>query len=205
MAKLTIFVSQTIVLFFVSTSLWASPSSEVPNSSGSEEQQPASVLDDGLAISDPGHVTATEPPDARYYPYRQQLTFRVGAASQINKTQLTDTVIGFQYLLPKFLSPKWEAGADLHKESRSHISFGRRWIIDERSYFRPSLKVSLDHGIQPEYGLVSFAHYENYFIRFSAAIEYVFANPYSVRIEPEVMLSADGFMVCATLGLSHGW
>lgn len=205
MAKLTIFVSQTIVLFLIGTNLWASPSPEVPQAPITESPSAGPPLDDSLVISDVGPITKPQTTEASYYPYRQQFTFRVGTASELSRSQLTDTVIGFQYLLPKFLSPKWEAGADLHKEGQSHLSFGLRWIIDERSYFRPSFKLSVDHRLQPEHGLVSFAHYDNYFARATGTLEYVFASPYSIRLEPEVMVGLNGYIICVTLGLSHGW
>ncbi len=208
MSKPAIFVSGTIVLIFLTQGALASPQSDSSLSTppGAESMAPSAPPDENLSISEAPHVDGVPPVSPpRYYPYRQALTFRGGLASDFPKTTFDDNVLGFQYLFPKFLSPKIEAGADLHKEGNGHIHFGVRWIYSERSYFRPSGKISLDHMVESKENLATFAKPENYYARFSGTLEYVVYNPLSLRLEPELLLGFKDSILVVTLGLSHGW
>ena len=111
----------------------------------------------------------------------------------------------FQYLFPKFLSPKLEAGADLHKDGRGHLHAGLRWIYNERSYFRPSLKAAVDHFADSAEGIATLAHIDNWYVRGGATLEQVVWNPYSLRLETELAINLRHTELITTLGLSRGW
>lgn len=206
MSKLLIFVSATIVLIFASPTLLASPPKTAPESEAPASQWPQGKPDENLSITEPPDPNAPVPAaEARYYPYRQALTFRGGYASDFPKTNFDEIVLGFLYMFPKFLSPKLEAGADLLEESRGHLHVGLRWIAWEKSYFRPSGKLSLDHLAEAEERLATLTRVDNYYVRVSGTLEYTVWNPYSLRLEHEVLVNLDRTWQIMTLGVSRGW
>ncbi len=208
MSKLRIFVSATIVLFYgFSYNLEASPSKEVSDETPYQAPQIPMPIDDSLAISRPTQPSSKSKSslDPDYYPFKQQFTLRIGRAAEISNLGFDDMVLGFQYLFPKFLSPKIEAGADLREQGRGHLHLGLRTIFNERSYFRPSFKLGLDHQVKASDGLGSLTHYENYFVRLSGTLEYVAFNPYSLRLEAESLAGFKKTTLMLSLGLSRGW
>lgn len=206
MAKLTLFVSATIVGIFVSSKVLASPSAELANPTESEQGEPATPLDSNMALTPPPAVTEKgPPPDPHYYPYHQAFTVRSGYDSDFPKLSFNNWVLGFQYLFPKFLSPKLEAGADLIDNGTGHLHAGVRYYYHEKSYFRPSAKISLDHLAESENGLATLTKFENYFARGSVTLEYVVANPYSLRLEGELLINFKKTHTFIVLGLSRGW
>jgi hypothetical protein len=206
MSKLRIFVSATIVLIFAGT-LQAAPQPEIPEGNEPPTEEITRPPDENMSITPaPALDPATVPPgDAHYYPYRQQMTFRGGVASDFPKISLDDSVLGFEYLFPKFLSPKLEAGADLHENGRGHIHAGARWIYFERSYWRPSLQAGLDHYIDSKVGIATLARKEDWYVRGGLTEEYVVWNPYSLRLEQEMLVNFDNVRLVLTLGVSRGW
>jgi hypothetical protein len=193
-------------LIFTSSPSSASPQEQAPDSPEQENPWPTTPIDQDLSIAKPPRLDhPPEPIDAHYYPYQQQLTFRYGQASDFPKINVNDNVTGFQYLFPKFLSPKLEAGADLHDGGRGHIHAGARWIYLERSYFRPSLKLGLDHLINANENLATLTQIDNMYLRTTATLEYVTWNPYSLRLEAELLFGSKNTVAEMTLGLSRGW
>ncbi len=208
MSKLTIFVSATIVLIFANPQSFASPQMDAPDSPETESPWPSGKPPDDLAISKPKSINhSVEPPSAMYYPYQQQLTFRFGKSQELGKTsaEKNDNIIGFQYLFPKFLSPKIEFAADLHTAGRGHVFVGKRWIWWERSYFRPSLKASIDHHVNSSEKLATLGQIENWYARATVTLEYVVWNPYSLRLEFDGLAGTKSTFAEVTLGLSRGW
>jgi hypothetical protein len=206
MSKLSIFVSATFFLICCARPCFASPQDQAPPSPSNEEPTTSNPPNDDYSISKPPPVTGVAAPsDPHYYPYQQQLTVRYGQASDFPKINVNDNVTGFQYLFPKFLSPKLEGGADLQNAGRGHIFAGARWFAWERSYFRPSVKVSLDHLVNSTENLATLSLIDNYYLRGSAALEWVVWNPYSLRAETEMLINFKNTSVEMTLGLSRGW
>lgn len=210
MSKLAFIVSATIVLIFTclvsSPIARAGPLPTMPENTATVENDENRTIDENMNVTEPEPVAGSPsftPP--RYYPYRQQLTFRAGAGTDVPKVDFDDVVLGFQYLFPKFLSPKLEAGADLHKDGRGHIHVGLRWIYFERSYFRPSYKLALDHFADSEEKLATLAKIDNYYLRFGGTLEYVVWNPFSLRLEAEFVSNFRYSELITTLGLSRGW
>lgn len=209
MSKLRFFVSATIVLIFASATAHAAPQPTVPDDKPvvTEDVDPVAPPDENMSLAPaptarPGVYQAARP---EYYNYASAFTVRGGTSSDFPKISLDDSLIGFAYMFPKFLSPKLEAGADLHESGRGHIHVGVRWIYFERSYFRPSVKLAVDHYIDGRYGLGTLVKREDWFARGSATLEYVFWNPYSLRLEPEMLVNFDQTTLVLTLGLSRGW
>ena len=207
MSKLALFVSGTIVLIFVGMPAGASPQPDVPESKTSETELPPRPPDDNLSIAKPPPLPAKLPEakNTDYFPFRQALTFRTGVATEPETKKLKDRIVGFQYLFPKFLSPKLEGGADVHEDGKGHLHVGIRWIFREKTYFRPSLKAALDHLVKGNENLATWVKIDNYFLRGGGAVEYTFSNPYSVRLEAEVFVGTKEFGQEYTLGLSRAW
>ncbi len=206
MSNSKIFVSATIVVILLGPYVQASPSTDVRTIEASEPEAETRTLDDNMAVSEPPALHAKPPPaDARYYPYQQALTFRTGYESDLPKMGVEDWVLGFQYMFPKFLSPKLEAGADLHREGRGHLHLGVRWIYFEKTYFRPSLKLAFDHFADSAEGLATLSEVENYYVRGGGTLEYVAWNPYSVRLDSEILVNFNKTRLLLLLGLSRGW
>jgi hypothetical protein len=206
MSKVWILVSGIIILFSL-RSARAAPQPEIPEGNDPVEVEVSHPLDENMVMAPAPQVDAKSVPVAqsRYYPYRQQMTFRAGMASDFPKINMNDSVLGFEYLFPKFLSPKLEAGADLHENGRGHIHAGARWIFNERSYWRPSLQASVDHFLDSKVGLATFARKEDWYLRGGITAEYVVWNPYSLRLEQEMLVNFDNVTIVTTLGVSRGW
>lgn len=224
MSKLTNFVSGTIVLIFIwlvaatlcLTQAQASPSPQTGLTAEENDKATQPSAEEGQTYPELENLTLTRPDkilraqdvplrDPKYYPYQQQMTFRAGASSDFPKVSYDDTVLGFQYLFPKFLSPRLEAGADLHEKGRGHLHVGARWIYSERSYWRPSVKLAVDHFVDSAEGLATLARKEDWYLRGGLTAEYVVWNPYSLRLEQELLINFDNVRIVSTLGLSRGW
>lgn len=209
MANLFNIVSISILAtLLTSTNVLAAPQPEITGLPKDEPEAKEEIkpLDENLSVAEPPVVERVPPPrPLRYYPYHQQLTFRGGRASDFPKLEFDDSVLGFQYLFPKFLAPKLEAGADLHQDGRGHLHVGVRWIYFQRSYFRPSVKLAFDHLADSEEGLATLTRSENYFLRGSGTVELVVWNPFSLRLEAEMLINFDDTMLVLTAGLSRGW
>lgn len=207
MAKLILIVSATIVVIFSGTPLLASPEKKISEQNQMLSEQPDQVaIDENLVISEaPATPFAIEPKQTGYYSYRQALTIRAGATIGGSDFKSMSSIFGFQYLFPRFLSPKMEAGADVHASGGGHAYFGWRWIFSERSYFRPSVRVSVDHKFDPQSGLATLVDPNDWYARGSCALEYMFDDPISVRLEPEILFGLKGSIFEVTAGLSHGW
>ncbi len=206
MANSKIFVSATIVVILLGSNVQASPSTEVQPMEAAEAEGEARALDDNMAISQPPALNTMPPPaDPRYYPYHQALTFRTGYESDLPKIGVEDWILGFQYMFPKFLSPKLEAGADLHREGRGHLHIGVRWIYFEKTYFRPSVKLAFDHFVDSAEGLATLSEFKNYYLRAGGTLEYVAWNPYSIRLDSEIIVNFDKTRLLLLLGISRGW
>jgi hypothetical protein len=206
MANQRFIVSATIVLIFLSGSAFASPVTGVELEDTSAESGTTLQLDDNLSISRPPSLTSKPPPpDPHYYPYQQALTFRTGYDSNWPKLGVDHWILGFQYLFPKFLSPKLEAGADSLDNGSGHLHAGARWFYNERGYFRPSVKASLDHLAESQHGLATLTKLANYYFRGSATLEWVVSNPASIRLEHEMFFNFDRVRANITLGLSWGF
>lgn len=203
MAKLSLFVSANFALFFICQLSFANPQTAVPDAPREESTSPQKSIDD-MSIGEPLPLAPpVPPPESHYYSYPQAFTFNLGTTNPIRP--LTLSVVGFEYMFPKFLSPKLEAGAELHNDGTGQISAGARWFWHERSYFRPSLKAGLDILIDPVDGLANLASIDNFYLQMAATLEYVIWNPYSLRLEPQFFLGLNYTFMEVTLGISRGW
>lgn len=209
MSKRLILVS---VLLFFQASVLAAPSQQMPPESKTEEPDSPKKLNEDMVISEPAPVLSEVKPDPQYYVYQSALTFRAGVGFQDDRPkpldgfQIDDAVLGFQYMFPKFLSPKLEAGADIHPAGVGHIHGGMRWIANQRSYVRPSAKLALDHRFKGSQNLGTFGHIDNWFGRLALTFEFVTRLPYSVRLEVEGLANINGEQQSVfTVGLSRGW
>jgi hypothetical protein len=207
MSKLGAIVSATIVLIFAHPRVAASPQEDFPEDKTTQTAPPSQPIDDNMSISEPPHVDGSTVKGAqpRYYPYHQEFTIRAGLSSTLYPWQASEHIWGFQYMLPRFLSPKFEAGADLHEEGEGHVHLGVRWILRQRSYFRPSYKLGLDHHLESKENLATFARLSNYYVRGAVALEFTVDNPISVRLEMEVLVGSKDTLGAGTAGLTYGW
>jgi hypothetical protein len=209
MSKLAVFVSATIVLIFTGARALGAPVPEVPDAPKSEETWGSEKQSDENMALTPAPKAPLTPParsDLRYYTARQALTVRGGFDMDLsNSDDGSETVFGVQYLLPRFLSPRLEVGADLQSNADGHIHAGYRKVFSERSYFRPSLKIGADVLLDSRDQLASFGDINNYYARTSGTLEYVVWNPYSVRLEEELLFGLKHIHTITTLGLTYGF
>jgi hypothetical protein len=208
MSKLTIFVSATIVLILPwSRYSAAAPQPEIPPDSPVEERVQEAPLDENLSLTEPPPLGKPAPPaNQRYYTYQQALTLRGGFGLDLSgDTDEVQRVLGAQYMLPSFLSPRVEIGADLHNDGNGHIHVGLRKVFSERGYFHPSLKAGLDHLVDSKENLATFTHINNYYLSTAGTIEFVVWNPYSLRLEEELLFGLKKTWSITTLGLSRAW
>lgn len=209
MSKLTVFVSATIVLILLQPKSHAAPTPEVPESPKAEEQWgDGKSADENMAVTPAAPVQITQPKSnsLRYYTARQAVTVRAGFALNLsNSDEDTETLLGVQYLMPKFLSPRLEIGADLHSDDSGHIHAGLRKVFSERSYFRPSLKAGLDVLLKGEEQLASTGNINNYYVRTAATLEQVVWYPNSIRLETEILFGLKRLHSITTLGFSRAW
>lgn len=208
MSKLQLFVSATFVLIFISLPdpAQGSPQREVPESKITEPDSPVPPPDDNLSVAQPPKLKAPPPPsEPRYYRARQALTARLGIITDPDSHELKRQLWGFEYLFPGFLTPKVEGGGDIQEGGRGHVHAGYRWYWREKEYFRPSVKAAFDHLLVASEGMGTLVKWENFNLRGGATLEYVVWNPYSVRLEYDILLGPKEIGQIVTLGLSHGW
>jgi len=207
MAKLVSLVCATIVGFSY-FSAYASPDTYAPapaNPPKPPNQDSAATLENLSVATPPPTNGPAEPEPARYYHYRHAVTLRGGMITDLNPVEFDEGVFGAQYMFPKFLSPKLEVGVDVREDGRGHVYGGWRWIFLEKSYFRPSFKLSLDHKFVSEDGFATLSEIDNWNLRQTGTIEFVVWNPYSLRIEAEIFFNFAKTQGMASLGVSRGF
>ena len=101
-----------------------------------------------------------------FYPYIQSMSPRISFKINAQDVKDTEAVYGLLYLIPRFKSPQWEAGADLTGSGNGSIHLSKRFIINERDYFRPYYKYGLNLSIMPQEKLATFLNVKNYVLKY---------------------------------------
>ena len=203
-------VSATIVAFCINFASWAAPQNTMPDQSPAIKSEEPSRREENMNVTKP-QMDADSSLNQKFenfefFPFRQSLTVRMGAAAPVSDFKDTETIIGFTYMFPKFLSPRFEAGADVHnKDDKGHVHAGFREIFFERDRLRPSLKYGVSHEVHANEGLGSFANNKHYFGRGSAALDYSLNQDLALRVEVEALVGIAKQWASASAGLSFCW
>ncbi len=145
-----------------------------------------------------------------FYPYRQELIWHagivIGFKDSSNSSNIINPLLGFDYILPREFSPKYETGADLSlMTARGHFWFVRRRIINEKGSFRPYYSYGLMHNFVPDQRLASFSNSENYLVRVAAGLENIMQPPKSAIVELVLAVGQNDMLMMFTYGASWGF
>lgn len=144
-----------------------------------------------------------------YYPFRKEIDLHIGSVMGIVDSSDDDdtfnALLGFSFVLPKLLSPKYEVGADLSTVGHGHLWVNRRKIYNEKSARRPYYEYGLMHKFVPDEKFASFSNWENYLLRIGAGIALTMRPGHSYRIELEAAAGIDDILVMFTGGYVWGF
>ncbi len=144
-----------------------------------------------------------------YYPYRKEFEVHAGIVLGIldssEDEDFMNYVFGFNYLLPKQLSPRWSVGADLSTVGRGHLHVARRFIYNEKGAFRPFYEYGGMHKIVPDEKLSSFSNSENYLLWGAVGFSDIRHPPKSVTCQLQAGIGLKDFLVMLTLGYTWGF
>jgi len=147
---------------------------------------------------------------AVYYPFTQSISPRLGSLVKLDEFKQKPTgafeyLIGFNYLLYSIRSPHYEIGADLVSNAEGHLNIAKRWIIAERSGFRPFYKAGVLLRMVGNEGFATFANIKNYMACGSVGIEDYFKAPLSLRLELELAVGTERNYLLLVFGYSWAW
>jgi hypothetical protein len=142
-----------------------------------------------------------------YFPYRQELIAHagvvIGLRDSSSSSRLINPIVGFDYILPREFSPKYESGADLSVfTGRGHLWFMRRHIANEKGAFRPFYSYGIMHNFVPDERLASFSNYSNYLLRTAVGLENIMRPPKSAIVDLSLAVGQKDILVLFTYGAS---
>ena len=182
-------------------------SNEIQNS---EVSKKVDLDNQNLNVSKPSTKPSINSSQNYHYPFIQSVSPRIGTLI-VTETFSEDIgnsfkmLYGFNYMLPQNISPQFEVGADIIKGFNGQIHAGKRWIINERTSFRPFYKLGVTVAAVGREGLATFANFENYMARASIGFEDYYKKPMSFRWELEVALGTENLFLYLTFGYSWGF
>ncbi|MCB9025068.1 MAG: hypothetical protein H6625_02015 [Bdellovibrionaceae bacterium] len=185
------------------------PAKESNSEESTEKTKTINIDDENLILSRPIEPQNLKTTD-EFYPYTQAISPRIGTLVNLhefrdNIGQAFHTVYGFSYLLPRNHSPQLEIGADVIKDFNGQFHASKRWIINERSSFRPFYKLGLTIIAIGKEGLATFANSENYLAHASIGLEDYYKRPMSLRWELELSGGKEYFFLILSFGYSWGF
>lgn len=127
-----------------------------------------------------------------FHKYRQAISAQIGLVYDTKAaSDGTDTLsrASVQYMFTTEGRLNFEGGADLLSDGSGAIHVSQRKIYGQ-SRFRPFIKAGAGVRIVPADQLATFLRHENYQIRAGGGLEHLVRDPYSVRIELELMASS---------------
>lgn len=144
-----------------------------------------------------------------FYPYRKELEFHLGTVFGIRDSSESDDLmnflLGFNFLLPKEASPKWEIGADLTTSGYGHAHIAKRVIHNEKGSFRPYYEYGVLHKFVPDEKFASLSNWENYLLLVSVGLGDIVQPPRSVQIELQAVVGLEDILVMFTYGYTWGF
>lgn len=188
-----------------------------------ESQEPAgesetplqSIEEENLVIVEPRNPLPSQPKKRAdiYYPFHQSMSPHLGIAFMTNSDDEDDDssslslnyTLGIKYMLPRYMSPHIEIDADLLSNGRGIVSGTLRWILFERSSFRPFYKVGIANYVDAKDAFGTFFDYKQYLVKLSGGFEDYFKSPLSIRCELDLYVGVEDIIVLGTIGYSWGW
>lgn len=208
---------------------WSAPHEDAPTQVQQNAEGPALDRVDSIKPPDQNvleNISVTPPPPSNarnsvrdwasrfdkgnyYYPYRKEIEAHFGIVLGITDSSddedLMNYVVGFNYLLPKQLSPRWSVGADLSTVGNGHLHVARRFIYNEKGAFRPFYEYGGMHKIVPDERMSSFSNSDNYLLWGAVGFNDIRRPPKSVTCQLQAAIGLEDFLVMMTLGYSWGF
>jgi hypothetical protein len=213
----------TLVVLLISCIVHSTPHLDAPTSPAPESAEEESASDAVTRLGQRENISITEVPQKMtidefanrfnkrdyYYSYRQELEVHVGTVFGIqdssDDTDLVNALLGFSYLLPNDVSPKWELGANLSFVGHGHIHGVRRHIYNEKGSFRPYYEYGLMHKFVPDEKMASFSNWENYMALATVGLSDIQSPPRSVQVELQLAVGAEDVLAMFTFGYAWGF
>ncbi|MCB0355743.1 MAG: hypothetical protein KDD40_01990 [Bdellovibrionales bacterium] len=144
------------------------------------------------------------------YPYTQSFSPRIGTLVDVQNIseELGNSfhmLYGITYMFPRNRSPQLEVGADIIKNHNGQFHASKRWIINERTSFRPFYKLGVTVAAIGREGLATFTNIDNYLARASVGFEDYYKRPMSFRWELELSLGLEDVFLYLNFGYSWGF
>ena len=128
-----------------------------------------------------------------------------GLRDSSDDDDLMNALIGFRYVLPRQLAPKWEVGADLSTVGHGHGYVARKHIYNEKGSFRPFYTYGLLHKFVPDEKFASLSNAENYLVRGSLGLADIVRHPKSVQLELVLAIGQEDILAMFTYGYAWGF
>lgn len=202
MSLTIIWILQTIVLM----QSFASPGNKLTpekSSVNANEKIIHEISKEDVNITDVS-VPAVKEQSIKYYPFLNSGSPRLGILFNSENIKEPSYLLGFTYMFPKYKSPQIEIGFDLLNNNTGFLQISKRYIINERQYFRPYYKWGGAILMMPETKLAGLFAIQNYYLRLSVGLEDLLKPPMSVRIELEASIGAKLYFAL-NFGYSWGW
>lgn len=144
------------------------------------------------------------------YSYKQELILHFGVVfgfkDSSNAKEIINPIAGFDYILPRPFSPKFEMGADISPlANRGHLWFMQRHIANEKGSFRPYYSYGLMNNVNPDEQFASFSNGQNYLARVAVGFENIVRPPKSAVVELVLAVGAQDMFALFTYGTSWGF
>jgi hypothetical protein len=207
----------TLVVCLLCLTAIAAPHEDSPNPK-TEDMSEGETIDprrtENISISEPPPVAVSDSTSKSFrksdyfYPYRKELDIHAGVVFGIEDSSddedLMNAIIGFGYMLPREVSPKWVLGADLSLVGHGHLWAQRRIVYREKSSFRPFYQYGLMHKVVPDEKFSSFSNWDNYLARAGIGFADILRPPRSVQLELNLAVGMKDVLVTFTYGYAWG-
>lgn len=144
-----------------------------------------------------------------YYSYRKEFAIQagviLGVVDSSDDKDFVNYVLGFNYVLPRAIGPRWSIGADLLTTERGHLHLAKRKIYNEKGAFRPFYEAGLLHKIVPRENLAGLSNIENFLLWGVVGFSDIQQPPRSVQCQLQVALGLTDILIMITYGYSWGF
>lgn len=144
-----------------------------------------------------------------YYPYRKEFSVYAGVVAGIvdssDDEDLMNFLLGFNYVLPQQLSPRWSVGAELSTVGRGHVHVAKRFTHNEKAAFRPYYEYGVMHKVVPEEKMSSISNLDNYLLWGSIGFSDIRRPPKSIQFQLMAAAGKEDILLMLTGGYAWGF
>jgi hypothetical protein len=208
----------TLVSFFIATlAAHATPHFESPmpvtnDSTSTHEPKPEAVENFSLTPAPATQIgkMVTRFNKANYfYPFHKEIAVHAGVVFGLQDSSddddLMNYLIGFRYVLPRPVAPRWEAGADLSTVGHGHVYVSKKFIHNEKGSFRPYYSLGVLHKFVPDEKFASLSNSDNYLARAAIGLADIVKHPKSVQVELALAAGIEDILVLFSYGYTWGF